>query len=288
MEFLINTSLITAFLAGVAALFAPCCITVLLPAYLASIFRQKRKVFLMTFVFFLGILVVFLPLGFGFGILGKLISQFHDWIYFAGGLFLVLLGASILFGKHYSLPFSFSPQIKNQNFASIFVLGIFSGLATTCCAPVLAGVLALSVLPGSIFWGGMYSFAYVLGMTVPLFIIALFLDKIDFTAKFGIFQKPINYKLLGKEISVSFAGFISGLMFGAMGILILILLGTGNLKMTYHYQASVNIYVAKFTNSLSQIFGQIPDFIFPLFFILFFLALAMIAFRKKKPGQISR
>lgn len=286
MTFLINTSLLTAFLAGAAALFAPCCITVLLPAYLASIFRQRRKVFAMTFVFFLGILAVFLPLGLGFGVLGKLINQFHDWIYFLGGLFLILLGASVLSGRHYALPFSFSPQIKNYNTLSIFVLGIFSGLATTCCAPVLAGVLALSVLPGSIFWGGMYSFAYVLGMTIPLFVIALFLDKIDFTKKFGIFQKAVNYKLLGREISLSTAGLISGLMFAAMGILILILLATGNLKMASSpYQLAINIYAAKAVSAISGLWGRVPAFVFPLLFILIFLIIIKIAFREKQNGR---
>ena len=39
METLIIASLVTAFIAGTAALFAPCCITVLLPAYLGSIFK---------------------------------------------------------------------------------------------------------------------------------------------------------------------------------------------------------------------------------------------------------
>jgi cytochrome c biogenesis protein CcdA len=238
---------------------------------------------MMTFIFFLGILVVFIPLGLGFGIVGKLINQFHDWIYFIGGLFLVLLGASVLSGKHYALPFFLSPQIKNYNIPSIFVLGIFSGLATTCCAPVLAGVLALSVLPGSVFWGGMYSFAYVLGMTVPLFIIALFLDKIDFTKKFGIFQKAVNYKLLGREISVSAAGLVSGLMFVAMGILILILLATGNLRMTSHYQTIINIYTAKATGIISGFWGQVPAFVSPLFLIILFLIIIKITFHKK-PG----
>src|SRR3989344_2347675 len=75
-----DASLITAFIAGIAALFAPCCITVLLPSYLGSIFREKRKVFLMTFVFFLGLLAVFLPLGMGAAGLGKLFSRYHDQI----------------------------------------------------------------------------------------------------------------------------------------------------------------------------------------------------------------
>ena len=151
---LIISSLVTAFLAGIAALFAPCCITVLLPAYLGSIFRQKRTVILMTFVFFLGLLAVFLPLGLGIAGFGQMIKENHDIIFIIGGVFLACLGISILLGRHFSLPFTPRPNMQVQGAASVFALGVFSGFATLCCAPVLAGVLALSILPGSIFWGG--------------------------------------------------------------------------------------------------------------------------------------
>ena len=160
MEYvLIIASLVTAFIAGIAALFAPCCITVLLPAYFGSIFRQKRTIMLMTLVFFMGLLAVFLPLGLGFAALGVLFSKYHNLIFVSGGIFLLFLGISILLGMHFSLSFS-HPKMKVQNAASVFVLGIFSAFATLCCAPVLAGVLALSILPGSIFWGGVYALAY--------------------------------------------------------------------------------------------------------------------------------
>lgn len=132
MDILINTSLVTSFLAGMAALFAPCCITVLLPTYLASIFKQKKWVFFMTFIYFLGILVVFLPLGLGFGELGKLFARFHDWIYNLGAILLILLAFSIFFRLHPTIPFAVNPALVSQNIPSIFLLGIFSGLATAC------------------------------------------------------------------------------------------------------------------------------------------------------------
>src|SRR3989344_9478004 len=98
MEILITASILAALIAGMAALFAPCCITILLPAYLSSMFRQKRTVFLMTFVFFLGLLAVFLPLGVGVAGVGQLFREYHDPIFTAGGLFFLALGASILLG----------------------------------------------------------------------------------------------------------------------------------------------------------------------------------------------
>ena len=280
MEILIGTSLIVAFIAGIAALFAPCCITVLLPAYLGSIFRQKRTVFLMTFVFFLGLLVVFLPLGLGVAGLGQLFSEYHDLIFFIGGLFLLFLGASILLGMHFSLPFSASRSTKIRGAGSVFVLGVFSGFATLCCAPVLAGVLALSILPGSIFWGGMYSIAYVLGITTPLFVIAYFLDKTDFTKKFSIFKKQILYKIGGKMISLTLADILSGTTFAFMGILILYLAFTGQLAMSSKYQTTINIYLANLTNFINQYLSEIPVVVWAIAIIGVFLLIAMIAFKK--------
>ena len=75
MELVATASFITAFIAGMAALFAPCCIGVLLPSYLASVFKTKTKIFLMTFVFYLGILTVFLPLGLGMASLSSFFSD---------------------------------------------------------------------------------------------------------------------------------------------------------------------------------------------------------------------
>ena len=183
MELLLGASLIATFIAGVAALFAPCCITVLLPSYFASIFREKYKVFLMTFIFFLGIFTVFLPIGLGAGILSQIFKQYHDIIYGLAGIFMLVLGVILLLGIHFSLPIRVSPSLKKHNAISVYTLGIFSGIATTCCAPVLAGVLTLSALPGSFIWGGIFSLIYVLGMVMPLFIISVLIDKSYFTQK---------------------------------------------------------------------------------------------------------
>src|SRR3990167_215383 len=189
MEPLISASFIASFFAGVAALFAPCCITVLLPSYFASIFKQKTMIFLMTFVYFLGLLTIFMPLGFGASFLSQIFSQYHNVIFSVGSVFLIFLGMILITGRQFSISLSIHPSLKKYDIWSIFILGIFSGIATTCCAPVLAGVLTLSILPGSFLLGGVYTLTYVLGMVAPLFLIALFLDKINFTQKFSAFRK---------------------------------------------------------------------------------------------------
>src|SRR4030067_333378 len=153
MEILVGTSLVAAFVAGVAALFAPCCITVLLPSYLGNVFREKYKIFFMTFIFFLGVLTVFLPIGLGASFLAQLFSKYHNVIFTVGGIFLITLGIMMLFGKKFgTTPTSIRDGMK-RHVSSIYVLGIFSAIATTCCAPVLAGGLTLSVASGTVMWG---------------------------------------------------------------------------------------------------------------------------------------
>ena len=284
MEYvLVMASLVTAFIAGVAALFAPCCITVLLPAYLGSIFRQKATIMLMTFVFFAGLLAVFLPLGLGFAALGVLFSKYHNLIFVSGGVFLLLLGASTLLGMHFSLP-SAHPKMKVQDAASVFVLGVFSAFATLCCAPVLAGVLALSILPGSVFWGGLYALAYVLGMIFPLFILAYFVDKSDLGNRLSFFKKQVSYFIAKKKIEVTIAEMIAGIMFLLMGTLILYLAKMGKLAMSSDYQVSVNIFMSNLTTLINSFFVKGPLVVW--FLLAAAVLLALIALIKRGKGQV--
>ncbi|MEK6983322.1 MAG: cytochrome c biogenesis CcdA family protein [Nanoarchaeota archaeon] len=279
---LLFASLITAFIAGIAALFAPCCITVLLPTYLSSIFRQKRTVVTMTLVFFLGLLVVFLPLGLGFAGIGSLFSKNHDWIFIIGGVFLLLLGASILLGLHFSIPFTKHPKTKITGAGSVFILGVFSAFATLCCAPVLAGVLALSILPGSLFWGAMYALMYVTGMIAPLLLIAFFIDKLDFTKKFEKLSKGVTYEIAGREVNVTVAEIISGTMFLLLGILILYLAQAGKIAMENNeFQTSINIFMSNLTNSISTKLSDTSIILWVIAAILIIAAVSAILLRKK-------
>lgn len=279
MDVLVTASLIGAFLAGIAALFAPCCISVLLPTYFASIFKAKTKIFFMTFVYFAGLSLVFLPLGLGFGGLGAIFREAHNLIYYLGALFLIVLAATVFLGFHFSLPFSFNQKLESQNIPSVLVLGVFSGLATTCCAPVLAGVLTLSALPGSVLWGGIYSLAYVLGMVAPLFVIAWFMDKSDLTQKFLFFKKGLAYRIGKRQVSITYANLISASTFLALGILILVLNMTGKLQTESSLQAKTNVFLMKLVDSISVIIGNVPGFVPALFFLVMLLVIVGIVLK---------
>ena len=282
MELLVSASFIAAFVAGVAALFAPCCVTILLPTYLASIFKERSTVFLMTFVYFLGLLAIFMPIGLGAVFLTQLFSNYHNIIFSMGAIFLIFLGVFLLLGQQFSLPFNVHPQLKKASIGSVFILGVFSGIATTCCAPVLAGVLTLAALPGSFLLGGAYTLAYVLGMVVPLFILAIVLDRAKFTKKFFTFRRGVSYRLLGKQIRLTLSNLFSGAMFLALGILILTLARTNSLTSHASYQVSINIYLTKFIQFIGQYTKVIPEPLWALIFIGIFVILTKIALGQLK------
>ncbi len=285
MELLVSASFIAAFAAGVAALFAPCCVSVLLPTYLASIFKERSTVFLMTFVYFLGLLSVFMPIGLGAVFLTQVFSAYHSIIFATGAVFLIFLGSFLLLGQQFSLPFSIHPELKKTNIGSVFSLGIFSGVATTCCAPVLAGVLALSVLPGSFLLGGAYTLSYVLGMVVPLFIIAATLDKFNFTKKFFAFRKTVGYSFFGRKIRLTISNLFSGAMFLGLGIFVLYLSLTNNLVSHATYQVSINIYLTKIIQFISQYTSILPEGVWAIIFLgifLFIIKAAIGQFRNTK------
>lgn len=261
MNLFVSTSIVSAFVAGVAALFAPCCISVLLPSYLGSIFRERRRVFLMTFVFFLGILVVFLPLGLGAAAFGQFLNRYHRALFAVGGAMLLVMGATQLLGWRFSLPFHVNPQLKNTRAASVFTLGAFSGLATTCCAPVLAGVLALAALPGSLFLGIVYTLSYVLGMVAPLFILSLVLDRSRATSRLMLLRRPVTLRLFGKPVHRTPAELLSGAVFVAMGGYILWQVATDRLSTHSAFQLSVNVWLSKVLRSIQGAVVVLPEYV---------------------------
>src|SRR5660397_256924 len=91
---------------------------------------------------------------------------------------MIALALLALSGRMWSLPSIMrTPDTTRGDSASFFALGVFSGIASSCCAPVLVGVMTLSALSGSAIGGLALGLAYVFGMVFPLFAMALLWDK---------------------------------------------------------------------------------------------------------------
>lgn len=227
---LFQTSLIAAFVAGMVALFAPCCITFLLPAYLGGVFKEKEKVLFMTLIFGLGIFVMMLPAVLGVALISKLTFRYHDIIYILGGIVMLLVSVVTLLGIKLPMPsFSRGNPTGKPDVFSVFTLGIFSGITSACCAPVLIGILALTFLSPSFFGALTIGGVYVLGMVTPLLLISLFLN--DKMPKFNILRKPVAaITILGRYTPLILSNLIGSVVFFTTGVLILILSYKGALS----------------------------------------------------------
>ena len=230
MDTLFQLSLLAAFIAGMVALFAPCCITFLLPAYFANVFKEKRQVVLMTFIYSLGIFTIMLPVVLGARTLSRLFFQLHDQTYIIGGLFLILVGFFTLLGIKLPMP-RFKLTKPADDPLSTYILGIISGITSACCAPVLVGVITLSSLSPTLIQSLLVGFFYVLGMVTPLYLASLFIDKRNLLEK-PLFRKPVREVTIGNQIRViTVSNLISFIMFAGIGLLTIFLSLAGKLAM---------------------------------------------------------
>jgi cytochrome c biogenesis protein CcdA len=166
-------SVVAAVVAGAIALFAPCCISAMLPAYFASSFQNRRRLVAMSFVFAAGIATVILPIALGATAVRRLIFGEHTVVYVFGGALMLGLGAFIVLGGTIHLPMPGRRAGTRRGPAAVYSLGLFSGVASSCCAPVLTGLIALSGLASSFLPALGLGAAYVFGMGAPLFVISV-------------------------------------------------------------------------------------------------------------------
>jgi len=264
MDTLFQLSLLASFIAGMVALFAPCCITFLLPAYFANVFKEKKRVVLMTFIYSLGIFTVMLPVVLGARALTQAFFNFHDQTYVIGGIFLVFVGFSTLLGFKLPMP-NFNFTKKAEDPLSTYILGIISGITSACCAPVLIGVIALSSLSPTTAQSLLVGFFYVLGMVTPLYLASLFIDKRNLLEK-PIFRRPFREVIfLGKPHMITVSNLISFIMFAGMGVLIIFLALSGKLAMN-RSEESVTQMIQSVAVSVTSFVQKIPglDLVFLL------------------------
>jgi len=227
---LFQTSLVAAFVAGIVALFAPCCISFLLPAYLGTVFKEKEKVLLMTLVFGSGIFLVMMPAVLGVALLSKALFVYHDMLYVTGAFVMLAVAAITFLGI--KLPMVKLPGRATQKTdpLSIFILGIFSGITSACCAPVLIGILTLTFLSPNFFGALGIGAIYVLGMVTPLVLISVFLS--GRSERFMFLKKPVlKFNFLGKQRILIMSNFMASIIFFITGMIILYLKSVGKLGM---------------------------------------------------------
>jgi cytochrome c-type biogenesis protein len=277
-------SVIAATIAGVIALFAPCCISVMLPAYFASSFQNRRLLVAMTFLFSAGIATVILPLAMGASALRQLFTEEHTTIYVAGGLIMVGLGVYTLLGGQLHIPVPGRRAGGKGGPLSIYSLGVFSGVASSCCTPVLAGVIALSGIASSFGLALGLGAAYVFGMVAPLFIISLLWESYDWRASRLFRPRTFTYRLGPFRRTITGAGLASGLLLTLMGAATLYVgLAVDAMPASGGWQADLSVRLQGYGQALTEALSWIPGWVGAIVLLIVVALLAWRALRQVTP-----
>jgi len=278
-----STSTIAAFLGGMIALAAPCCVTFLLPAYLASAFRARTALLAMTLVFALGVAAVLMPITLGVAALSRLINQYHGEVFVVGGLLLIFLGVWSLAGKNISLPLRPAGLGDRPTAISVFSLGVFSGAASSCCAPVLAGVLTLSAISGSLPQSIAVGLAYVAGMVSPLVVIALLWERYNLSGTLLVRGRPLSFGFRRWRWRLHSTNLLAGVLFLGVGAFIIVSAFSGGFAAT-EGQNRMGEFLRSAASSVIDMTRGLPDIWFTLLLAAVALYLFVRAFALRLGG----
>lgn len=216
-----DIGLVTAFIGGLLALLSPCA-ALLLPAFFASTVGSGPRLLLHGAIFFVGLLVVLVPLGMGAGALGSLFMEHRQAIVIVASLIMVVFGVVQILGLGFDpsrmLPDSANLHARAATATGItktFLLGAASAIAGFCAGPILGAVLTMAATQGSPLAAGLLLAAYGAGMVAPMLLIAALWRRLGPKGRRALRGRTVT--VLGREFHTT--SVITGVLLIAVGII---------------------------------------------------------------------
>lgn len=206
-----SISFILVFLEGILSFFSPCVIP-LIPVYMGylagsgkkvnedgTILYDRKKVFLHTMFFALGISFSFFVLGMSFTTLGSFFSNNKLLFTRIGGILIVILGLFQLGIIDFSFlqkerKIHFKLADKKMNPVIALLMGFtFSFAWTPCIGPALSSVLIMASGATTSIEGNLLVLVYAFGFLIPFLLLGLFTSQILIFLKSK--QKLLKYTI---------------------------------------------------------------------------------------------
>ena len=247
-EALLGGSALAAFLAGLVAFFAPCCAMVMLPSYLAGAAGAARaRLAALTGIFILGVATVVWPLTIGAAGLAALISDAHGPLFVIGGSTMLVVAWATLRGWMWTMP-SFGGGRASTGILGVYSLGLVSGAATACCAPVMAGAVAIAGVTASWWAGAVLGTIYLLGLVTPLVVTAFGVDR----ARARMRDPQVAVALLGHRLRTSAFRLGAAGVFTAVGAMMIVLALIGQAETAPAAQEAFGRWLTRLANAVAE------------------------------------
>lgn len=211
-----------AFLAGVLSFLSPCTLPIL-PAYFAVAFQSdRRRLLVMTLVFFLGLALSFSMMGATASYLGALLASYQRYLLQGAGIIIILFGLVTLIGKGFAgVRFQGRPA---TTLSGSFLFGLSFAIGwTACIGPILAAILVLAASQQQVLSGAVLLFVFAMGLGLPLIALSLAFDHLDRSGRAWRWLKGKGWSLqwAGGRFEIHSSGLISGLLLITLGLLML-------------------------------------------------------------------
>lgn len=238
--FPVEMTFATAYLGGVLALLSPCS-GAILPAFFGYSFRDSGRLVLMTYVFYLGLALVFVPLGFATSLVGGFFQQNRNLVFLAGGLLLLGMGVLTVLSFDFSrlVPARLRPSTAERSpgpdvdVPRVFALGAVFGFATSSCtAPIIGAIQTLAVGSALDSASAILLFlVFALGIVTPLFILAWFFDRRGVGSRLR--GRVVTLRLGRRAWSLHTHHLVTGIVLILLGILFIAFRGTLDLTESF-------------------------------------------------------
>lgn len=276
-----EVSFLAALLAGVLALLSPCS-ALLLPSFFAYAFASPRALVARTGVFYLGLTLTLVPLGAGAHFASALFYGQRALLISVAGWSIIALGVLQLLGRGFGVPgvsrlHGWVMGRDGDRWVSTLMLGAVYGLAGFCSGPVLGAILTVAATQDSPLAGGSLLAVYALGMTVPMFVMALVWDRFDLGKRRWLRGRTLT---LG-PVSTHTTSVAAGLLFITMGAVFLRYDGTAGLTGSFGLGDTTDLeYAAQ--EAVSTFGAAVPAWVLPL---IVAVTAATIAWRRRQPHE---
>lgn len=202
-------NLFLAFGAGILSFLSPCCLPIY-PSFLSYVTgvsmdeisagtrAARSRALKHSLAFFVGFSVIYVSLGLTASLLGSFFYASRGWLPVVGGIFVVIMGLSLL--GILRIPFLMRDsriQLANRPegyLGSVLVGLTFAAGWTPCIGPILGAVLALAInSPGM---GALLLFAYSVGFAVPFMAMAYALGSVRILSRYSIWVERVGGALM--------------------------------------------------------------------------------------------
>lgn len=201
------------FLAGVISSASPCVLATI-PLVIGFVGGyadgDRKKAFLYSVAFVLGLSITFTAFGAAAGLLGTMFGTLGGWWYVAAGTVALVMGGQMMGLYEIRLPVRREFRPKQGGIIGSFLLGLFFGVVSSPCAtPVLVVILTLVATKREVLYGVALLFTYALGHTLLMLAAGTFTGFVEgFVKARGVANFSSWTKRLGGFIVALVGGYL--------------------------------------------------------------------------------